>query len=75
MSSGRQGTQTPTCRGAIDSQSVKTIEAGGPRGYRGGKKVTGRKHHVLVDTEGTLLKAKIHPGECQEFRVRAGGFA
>ena len=34
----------------IDSQSVRTTEAGGPRGYDGGKKINGRKRHVLVDT-------------------------
>jgi hypothetical protein len=36
----------------IDSQSAKTTEAGGPRGYDAGKKINGRKRHALVDTDG-----------------------
>ena len=42
-------------KAAIDSQSVKGSEAGGPRGYDGGKKINGRKRHLVVDTLGLLM--------------------
>src|SRR5262252_9017436 len=53
VAAGRAPTPSVVC---IDSQSVKTTEMGGPeRGYDGGKKINGRKRHLLVDTLGLLL--------------------
>ena len=50
----------------IDSQSVKTSEAGGPRGFDAGKKINGRKRHLLTDTLGLPLRLVVHPASIQD---------
>jgi putative transposase len=66
----RVGRDASPSAAIIDSQSVRTTEAGGPRGYDAGKKVNGRKRHALVDTDGRGLVLEPHPASTQD---RDGG--
>ena len=62
----QEGREPSPSAAVIDSQSVKTTESGGPRGYDAAKKVKRRKRHILVDTLGLLLVAVVHAANIQD---------
>jgi transposase len=60
---GREASPTA---GVIDSQSAKAVDVAGVRGYDAGKKIKGRKRHIITDTEGHLLGLKVHTADVQD---------
>lgn len=62
----QEGKESQPTAGVIDSQSVKTTEIGGEKGYDAGKKVNGRKRHIVVDTLGLVLAVVVHPADQQD---------
>ena len=66
LARGEAGRRIEPTAAIIDSQSVKTTESGGPRGYDGGKKVVGRKRHIAVDVEGSPIVVDVHAASVQD---------
>ena len=60
------GRESEPSAAVLDRQSIKTTETPGIRGYDAGKKIKGRKRHILVDTTGLLLMVIVHAANIQD---------
>ncbi len=61
-----EGREASPTAGVIDSQSVKTTESGGIRGYDAGKKIKGRKRHIVTYTLGLTVGLVVHRADVQD---------